>query len=155
MILDDITIASRAKRVEASFFTYGVLFNPLPAGGVLAVPTGIEADSDFILTKLALTAYSAAAVPVVNPDYLSVIQDSGSGRLFQNQPIHVATLYGTAQLPFILPEPQLIKASSVVTITLTNNDPAVAAVVNISLIGFKLFYSQGFTRDLLRSAYTY
>jgi hypothetical protein len=150
MLLDDISIATRMRRAEADHFTYGANFPIAVFIGAATINVGIplDADSDFILCKQALVAYTAVATMLANPDYTHVMADTGSGRNLQNTPIHVANSFGTAQLPFILPEPKLFKASSVIQITLINRT-AVAAEVFISLIGFKLFYMPNFSREML------
>jgi hypothetical protein len=151
MLLDKISRCYNLGQCEPDFFTYDAFFNPLGGAGNITVNVAIQADSDFVLRGLTLVAYSAVGVLVANPDYLISIFDSGSGRQLMNQPVHIGNLTGTAQLPFILPEPRLIAAASVIQINLINNT-AIAAVVHVSMIGFKLFYKAGFSRDSLGSA---
>jgi hypothetical protein len=148
MILDDIGRAQRLKKVEADHFIYTATWNTLGANAVTPVNVPIQNDSDFIIRWLALCAYTAAGTALANPDYLVTIFDTGSGRQFQDQMVHVSNTFGTAQWPFVLPEPKLVKGGSVIQVTLTNNT-AVAARVDVALIGFKLFYLAGFTREAL------
>ncbi len=147
MLMDEIVNASRAKELELDPFFYSAVF-PLAlfgVGAVLPINVPINADSDFIMRYLDMAAYSAPGVPLLNPDFDIVIFDSSSGRNLMDQPIHVQTILGTGQLPFILPEPKLIKGGGTLIITLTNND-AVAALVHITLCGFKAFRVSGYNR---------
>jgi hypothetical protein len=150
MLLDKISRAYNLGQVDPDFFTYDALWNTLGGAATVTVNIPVQADSDFVLRALALEAYSGVGVLVVAPDYMITIFDSGSGRSLMNQPVHVGNITGTAQLPFILPEAKLIAAASVLQVTLINNT-AVAAVVHVDLIGFKLFYKPGYARDSLGS----
>lgn len=140
--------AQVARRIELDLFFYNAIFNPLGAGATANVGVPITNDSDFILDALNLVSYSAVGILVPNPDYQIAIADTGSGRNLQDQPVHVANITGTGQLSFILPEPKLFKGSATILVTLVNNT-AVAAKVDVTLIGRKIFYLGNFTRDLL------
>jgi len=140
---------SQAGRIYLDYFVYSTVFNVLGAGGVITQQVPITADSDFVLDALNLVAYSAVGILVVNPDYQLSLVDTGSGRNLQDAPIHVNNITGTGQFPYILPECKIFAGSSNISITLQNNT-AVAAKVDIALIGRKCFYRQGFSRsDLL------
>jgi hypothetical protein len=76
--------------------------------------------------------------------------DTGSGRTLQDNPQPIQNLMGgyaagggaTGQLPFILPEPWLIKAGGVVQIQITNLMTLAGDAVlrmDVSLVGFKVF----------------
>ena len=138
MLLDDLLAQSRAKRITLEPFSYSAIF-PLAAflGGVtLPININIQNDSDFIWRYTTLSAYTAANVPQVAPDYFISFFDTGSGRNLQDQAIHVSCCTGTAQLPYILPEPKKISAGSVLVVTLQNTG-GVAALATVVLAGFK------------------
>jgi hypothetical protein len=150
MLLDDLTRASRAGKVLLDPFTYQATF-VLPGGALgLQTPVNIPitADSDFTIGKTMLASYTAAGVFLANPDYLCTIFDTGSGRQFQDFPVHVHNIFGTAERPYIWPEPKLIMAASQLQITLINNT-LVAATVYVALGGFKVFYRNQFSREML------
>jgi hypothetical protein len=146
MILDELRAASIAKKIVLDLYHLGVEWNTLGASATTTQNVVIDADSDFLAVKVMLASYSAAGTIVTNPDYTLTISDSGSGRLLQNQPIHINTICGTAQLPYVLPEPKLFKASSTVSLTLTNRTTT-AARVNLTLGGVKIYYMPGFSRS--------
>lgn len=149
MLLDDLTRASRAKKLELDVFTYTGIWIPLGAAAIVPLQIPINADSDFVLAKSMLVAYGAAGVMLVNPDYLITFFDTGSGRQIQDNPVHVHNIMGSAEHPFIWPEPKLIKGSSVLTVTLQNLTAVATARVDVALNGFKVFYFAGFTREML------
>jgi hypothetical protein len=148
MLLDDVLAASRAGKVEIDPFNYSAIF-PLAtftAGAVVPVNIPITSDSDFVCRYTNLAAFSAPGVPVVLPDYTLTLFDTGSGRSMQDQAMHVSLVTGNGNLPYIWPEPKLIKGSSVLVVTLANLT-AVAALAYVLLGGFKIFYVSGYSRS--------
>lgn len=148
MLLDDLLQAARAGKVELDPFTYSAQF-PIATfvgGATIPVNISINADSDFVLRYSNLASFSAAGTPVVTPDYTITLFDTGSGRNLQDQALHVSTVTGSGILPYIWPEPKLIKANSTLVVTLTNLT-AVAALTYVSLIGFKVFYLSSYNRS--------
>jgi hypothetical protein len=147
MLLDDLLLESRAGKIQLEGFTYSAQF-PIATfigGAVLPVQVPINNDSDFIWRYTTLAAYTAANVPQVDPDYLISFFDNASGRNMQDQPIHVSCVTGTAQMPYILPEPKRIASGAVLTVTL-NNIGGVAANAYVTLCGFKVFNLQSYQR---------
>lgn len=148
MLLDDISMARRIKQIDTDHFVHTATWNPLGAGATTPVQVQFQNDSDFIICKQMITAYSAVGVLVLLPDYLVTILLTGTGRQYQDAPQHVGNAFGTAQLPYILPEPKLVPGGSQMTVTLQNLT-AVAARVDISFSGMKVFYKAGVGRDIL------
>lgn len=148
MILDDLRELERSKRVLLQYFTYSTQFPAATflAGATITNNVSIQNDSDFLWRYTMLTSYSAAGVFVPAPDMLISFSDTGSGRNLQDIPNHVGNVTGTAQLPYVLPEPFLITAGSILNVTLTNNAAGPAALVSVSLGGFKVFHLQGYQR---------
>lgn len=139
MLLEELYLLSRQGAVELDPFTYTATWNTLAASAAgTAVNISINADSDFVIRYGMLSAYSAAGVLVEDPDYLIRIFDTGAGRNFEDAQAHVRNYFGTAQRPFVWPEPKLVRGSSVLTLTLTNNT-ATAARVDVSFGGLKVF----------------
>lgn len=148
MILDELRDLERAKKVNLVYFNYSAVF-PIAtflAGVTLPVNVPINNDSDFLWRFSTLAAFSAPGVIIPVPDMLVSYSDSGSGRNLQDQPQHVLNVCGTAQLPFVLPEPYLITAGSTLGVALTNNALGPAALVNMTFSGFKVQYLNGYSR---------
>lgn len=147
MLMDDLIAASRAKEVELDPFFYTAFFpiaNFVPAA-ILPINVPINADADFVIRYANFVAYTAAPAPVINPNYFTTIFDSSSGRQLMDQPVPVQLIFGTGQLPFIWPEPKLIKAGGTMIITMVNGEAA-AANVYVTLCGFKVFKMSGYQR---------
>lgn len=148
MLLDEIHRASRAKQLVTRFFIQEASWNPLGAGATTPMNITTDSDSDFVLRAVSLCAYTAVGNFLPNPDYLVSFNDSGSGRNLQSAPIHVRNVTGDGMWPHYLVDPLLLKGGGTLTITLQNLT-AVAARVEMSLHGFKLFYVSPFNRDKL------
>lgn len=111
----------------------------------------IEADSSFILQKLAFhnlapagTALAASALGLVEGQRIItpvtvVITDTGSGRQLMPSGIPIPSLFGTGQLPFILPNPRLFMRNSTISVQFTNLDATNAYTVRLAFIGYKVY----------------
>jgi hypothetical protein len=103
----------------------------------------IQADSDFLWTKGTFFADIAAAAQtassLVIPLASLLITDTGSGRQLMNTAVPITSLFGTGQLPFILPRQRLFLARSLVNITINNFDAAADYNIKLSFIGEKAF----------------
>ena len=103
----------------------------------------IQADSDFILEKLTYIADIANAGQTdssrIVPLITVLITDSGSGRQLMSAAVPVPNIFGTGQIPFILPTPRLFKARANIAVSVANYDAADDYNIKLSFIGKKLF----------------
>jgi hypothetical protein len=149
-LLEDLYAKQRARQVELSPFFYSTSNTTLVGSPSTTTTTiAIQSDSHFVARYVNLTAYTGAAnsqvVAATIPPLLIQFLDTSSGRtLFDNaQPIQNVTggmgntLGGS--LPFILPEPWLIRAAGSVQVSLTNIGGTTFTRVDTSLVGFKVF----------------
>ncbi len=67
------------------------------------------------------------------------ITDSGSGRNLFETPLPISAVFGTGELPFILPTPKLFAARSTINITVANFSAATEYNLRFSFIGYKVF----------------
>lgn len=124
---------------QKDFFIYTVEFLPLAASATASQSVNVQSDSHFLIEFVTGTVTDVAnAVFVASPPELILITDSGSGRQFMDRPVHWLNLFGTAQLPGVLPFPKIINAGSTISVQIQNLE-AVARNVRISFIGFKVF----------------
>ncbi len=140
--------AQSLGKVWTDEFSLSTRFNTLAASAVNASqPINIDGDSDFICQMINLTSYTAAGTILANPDYLIQISD-GNRTLFDTTQ-HVMNVTGqnrnSGAMPFKLPMSKLFRGGAAISVTLTNNT-ATAAVVDVSLIGFKVYYNDQWTR---------
>lgn len=136
--------------VMCQSFTYSALWlagtgTALGATASVAVPTQITADSDFVCQRLNLTAWSAAGTIIPDPDYTLLLTLNGSGRQLMDQAQTVQNLCGNFsqnKVPSDWPFPYLIQANNTINALLANRSAVAANRVDLSYIGFKVFYLQ-------------
>jgi hypothetical protein len=73
------------------------------------------------------------------PNVTILITDTSSGRALMNQPAPLSSLFGTGQLPFILPTSKLFQSRGSVQVSITNLSTTVYTNIYLSFIGTKLF----------------
>jgi len=110
-------------------FTY--TFNPTALGalGTGIAVTNIQADSDFIITKLVATSTGT---------FRAQIADLSCGWLYSDNFIDNVNLFGTAQQPNVLLHPQLVLANSSIQVQLSDTSNA-ENTIQIAVEGIKAF----------------
>ncbi len=130
--------------IAKDFFTYSLDFAIGP-GESQSQNISIQADSNFVIQKL---CYQADMGPGTNaltnasriiPLVTLLITDSGSGRQLMSAPVSLVNLFGTGEIPFILPQPKMFVARSTVTVTLANFSASNGYHINLAFIGTKIF----------------
>lgn len=131
----------RTKRRD--FYIYEAEAIGLASGASTNDVVNIEADSNFILQKLAYQADIAAAAFVAEtrpiPNVTLQIIDTGSGRQLMQNPIPIPSFFGTGELPFILPNPRLFMRNSTIQVAFTNFDATVTYNIRLAFIGYKVY----------------
>ena len=148
-LLENLYQMQREGKVELLPFFYSTQYlnSILAAGATITQNIPIQSDSHFVARYFTVTAYTAGlVVATATPPLLAQFFDSSSGRtLFDSlQPIQnvmggVAAAAGTGSLPFILPEPWLVRAGGTIQVTLSNLGAAAMVRVDVSVPGFKVF----------------
>jgi len=128
------------------FFVYEIDFDALGNGASATSNINIQADSDFVVQKMTYFADISEAVQTdssrVIPLCTIQITDTGSGRNLLDNAAPIPNIFGTGQIPFILPNPKLFVARSTVTFTVANFSAATEYNLRLSLIGYKKFRIQ-------------
>lgn len=123
------------------FYTYQVTALALAAAGVATPSFQIESNSDFYLHKMTYIADIALAAVTdstrVIPLVTILINDSGTGENLMSAAVPLSSIMGTGSLPFILPYPRKIAATSTIQLTLTNFSAATTYNLRLSFIGVK------------------
>lgn len=124
---------------------------PIPVSAQQTDTIQIEADSNFILQKLAYhcqapagTAVAANALGLVQsqliiPAVALQLVDTGSGRQLMQNPIPIPSLFGDGKLPFILPNPRLFQRNSTIQVVFTNLDATNTYTIRLAFIGYKVY----------------
>ena len=131
-------------------FVYSVSFNSTTTAigslGTGSVQLLINGDSDFVAQEMCVTVFTNTTTINASPNLLLTITRSGSGREIMNQPQHIQNLAGNywnnAQ-PGRKPMPGKFEAATNVTFTIQNLRAQAEGRIDVSLIGFKVFYTGG------------
>jgi hypothetical protein len=117
-------IPGATQIIAEDYYVYQIQFQDLLQGSTQVGFIQIEADSDFLIQKLAqMTDINGAPQTVtteVVPIVKVVIVDTGSGRQLMNQAVPVPSLFGSGKLPYILPTPKLFVKNSRINVTVEN-----------------------------------
>jgi hypothetical protein len=148
-VVDAIETAKAEGYVKTKFFEYNRTENTLATGGGVTPTDNFQISnvSDFLLWYINGSVFQPAGTNIAAPDILVNLQDSNSGWMFSDQPVHWVQTVGTAQNPFILPDPRLLNMNSTIQLFLNNQTGGTLAQVNLCLAGLQVFYYKGFTRD--------
>ena len=129
--------------VAKEFFGYTVDFSSIANGVSATGSVKIEADAWFNMQKLNFFADIAGAAQTQSSQVIPLvtvqISDSGSGRNMFNQAIPVPALFGTGQLPFILPTPKMFKPNSNISVTIANYSAGTTYRLTLAFLGQKIF----------------
>lgn len=129
--------------VAKDFFVYDLDFASIAAGASASGSINIQADSDFQVQKLTYMADLVGAAQTdgsrVIPLMTILITDSGSGRQLMDRAVPVPAIFGTGEIPFILPQPKIFIARSTVTVAIANYSAATPYLLRLAFIGTKIF----------------
>lgn len=126
------------------FTVYELDSGSIAAAAVNNVNFLVQQDSAFKWMKSAYFADLAGAAVTSSARIVPLatvqIQDGGSGRNLFSAAVPVPSIFGTGDLPFILPIPRRFKPFSQVNATVTNFSAATTySNIRLSLIGTKVF----------------
>lgn len=127
---------------NAQFFTAGAASN-IAAGATVTVNVQIDAGSPFLIISQSYynnTANAAETVSTLDiPNIMVLLTDSGTNRQLMDVATPVNCIFGNGQFPYVLPEPKLMQANSLLTIAATNRDAAVGYNLYLAFNGYKLY----------------
>jgi hypothetical protein len=125
----------------------------LGATSTVEQTTQINGDSDFVVQRIHLAAWSAVDTPITDPDYVLQIQIGGSARNLFDKPIGVNAIIGSFlsdKQPNNLPFPYLVEMNNNLVATLTNRSSTAANRVDLAYDGFRIFYQGAGDTDQMR-----
>ena len=134
------------KVIAEDFYIYNIDFASLAASATGTGFIQIEADSDFLIQKLAYFVDLAGAVQTFNslvvPLVTVTIIDTGSGRQLMSNAIAIPSIFGDGRLPFILPTPKLFSKNTRINVNVANFSAATTYTnLRLNFIGKKIFTS--------------
>lgn len=130
---------------EREFFIYNAPFHDLVSDVEQLTQIEISGDADFEIQKISCAYYVYPDVPfnlsaVVQGQWpLRMINISNGESLFQN--FDFGSIQASARAPFILPDPEPVKAKSVWDVYFTWKNMPVPSIsfLNIAFIGAKVY----------------
>lgn len=126
------------------FFVYEVDFTTLAAAGTAISGFTVQADSSFLWQYGAYYADKANdGTTKANQEVAGVtvtIQDQSSGRQLMSSAVPIPSIFGSGELPFLLPTPRFFRAQTQVTVSVANiTDGVTYSRVMLQFIGTKLY----------------
>ena len=122
-------------------FSYGITFLNLAAGARASGQIIIQADADFLIHNQTQYSGGASVSARVIPEVMVMLTDTGSGRKLFSEPLPLDCIFGTGQLPYILPLPKYMNSRSILEVEVTNVSALAVTYASISLAfnGVKVF----------------
>lgn len=136
------------RYVARDFYVYEEDFAEadLTSGSTVNGSIQISADSDFVWLKGAMFADLAGAAQTESSRVIPLVTvqliDTGSGRNLLETAAPVSSIFGTGELPFVMPIPRLFFARSTIQVQVSNFSAATDYGLRLSFIGYKA-YPQG------------
>lgn len=132
-----------SQQVVPMFYVYAATIPNVAAnGGTGSATITFESNSSFELQKMMAAGFDQASDAVLDGAGLAgtvQIVDTSTGANMFSQPVLFDTLFGTAQLPFILPQTRLFSPNSSLIINVVNLDTAHQLTYYFSFASRKLF----------------
>ena len=126
-----------------SFFTHQVQFSGLAPGAQDSDQVKIEADSDFSWYKATYFSDIAGATQTASTRVLPLVSvlitDNSNDRQLMRQAVPIGSLFGTGEIPFILPTPHVFKRNGTFSVQVSNFSSGTTYNLRLSFIGFKKF----------------
>jgi hypothetical protein len=142
-----LTDAMLRGTVFANSFVYSAKYltgqtSALASGGTTDQTIQITSEADFLVQEFNVTAWSAAATLVADPN-IEINVTISSGRPWFQQAQNVRNVCGTysgGDYPNKMVMPRLIPAQSTLTVTLTDNQAVAWNRVEVAFIGSNVYY---------------
>lgn len=135
--------------VKLNFFSFDRTFLAAAPGAVPPQNFQISNNIDFLICYINGTVTNPIGTNIAIPDITIQLADNSTGWLFSDQAMHWNNVVGTAQRPFILPEPKLVPSNASIDIQLNNLTAATTfARIDIGIFGAQVFELEpGYLRD--------
>ena len=121
--------------VGQRFHSYRLLFAALAAAANQPASFQVETDYDFYWVKAEFFAYDGAGTATKLPLATVLLQDGSTAQQLSNATLPVSALFGSGEIPFILPAPHLVKAGSTFNATVYNISAATVYTVYLVFSG--------------------
>jgi hypothetical protein len=130
------------ERFQSYELTYTAL---AAAGGGDQKSFQVEVDYDFWWTKAQAFVFDAAGLGVSRlqwPNIEVLLQEGASNQQLVNQAASINSLFGSGEIPFILPRPHPVQGGSTMVATVTNRHTLTAFSVRLCFSGVQVLRGQ-------------
>lgn len=121
------------------YFSYSMVFTSVASGANATAQLQIDASSDFLIVSTSFAAIDDVTTLDVSTDPLLQLSDNASGSNLYNTPTAINNIFGTAQLPMLLPMPYLFAANATITGTLNAKTTTNATTYFLTFNGMKIW----------------
>lgn len=145
-----IELMAANAMVNRCIYAYGFNYSAqwfgataLGNAGTVTVPIQVTADSDFVIQRMQLVAFSALGTITTNPDFTLVMTIAGNAvnLMDQAQPVlNITGNFSSTTDPNDIPFPILVPANNTLNCTLVNRTATPQNLVQLTLTGFKVKY---------------
>lgn len=117
------------------FHSHSLLYAAIAAGANSPQSFQVETDYDFYWIKAQFFAYDGAGTATKLPLATVLLQDGSTKQQLSNANVPVPALFGSGEIPYILPSPHLVKAGSTFNATVFNISAATVYTVYLVFSG--------------------
>ena len=137
--------ATGKRLINSRFYTYTTTHSLVAAGATDSKTFTVGSDSDFFLVKMSMFADIAGAAQTdssrVIPLMTVQLTETTNGNQMFDVPVPVASMFGTGQIPFILPREKFFPAKSVVSVDVANFSAATTYSLRLTFVGYRAYYA--------------
>ena len=127
------------------FQSYELTYTALAVNGSDQKNFQVEVDYDFWWTKAQAFVFDAAGLGVSRlqwPNIEVLLQEGASNQQLVNQAASINSLFGSGEIPFILPKPHPVQGGSTMVATVTNRHTLTAFSVRLCFSGVQVLRGQ-------------
>jgi len=133
-------VSAQQPASKRDFFVYTATFGSLAPGASQQIAVQVQADSAFELQKMSFLSVLSTNAVDLSAQLAVQITDSGTGRSIFSAAASVPSVFGSGEIPFILPTSKLFSENASIILVLTNVHAAnTYTSTRMSLIGTKIF----------------
>ncbi len=124
------------------FYSYSLTFDAVAPGAQATDSFTVEANSDFVLTKLTFLANLDPVASTTNatrviPNMTLELIDTGSSYQMFSEPQPISNVFGTGRVPFLVQPAYRFPKNATLRGVVVNFDPTVTYNLRLSFVGYR------------------
>lgn len=133
----------RQTRIVRFPYTYNAKVTAIATAATSTVNVQIDAAAPFLIVNQTFEADLAGVAQtsgaLIFPNVTVLLTDTASNRQMMDVAVPITSIFGNGQFPYILPEPKLMPANSVLSVAFTSFEAAATPTIRLSFNGYKLY----------------